>query len=83
MSNFSVQFCTLVGKTKRTGLIHTLDSIGQVNVTERKNALLNRTRKCILEAIFFRYAKMIPVNITTGFYVANVVARYWDQVLTH
>ncbi len=36
---------------------HTLDSIGQLNVTKRKNALLNRTRKCILEAYFFQVCK--------------------------
>jgi hypothetical protein len=32
--------------------------------------------------LFFRYSEYIPVNFTTAFYVANVVARYWDQFIS-
>ncbi len=30
----------------------------------------------------FRFSKVIPVTFMTGFYVANVVSRYWDQFLS-
>jgi hypothetical protein len=30
----------------------------------------------------FRFSKLIPVTFMTGFYVANVVSRYWDQFLS-
>ena len=36
---------------------------------------------CFLIKIF-RYSEKIPVNFTTAFYVANVVARYWDQFIS-
>jgi hypothetical protein len=31
---------------------------------------------------FSRFSKVIPVTFMTGFYVANVVSRYWDQFLS-
>jgi branched-subunit amino acid transport protein len=30
----------------------------------------------------FRFLKFIPVTFMTGFYVTNVVSRYWDQFLS-
>ena len=30
----------------------------------------------------FRFAGQIPVTFMTGFYVANVVSRYWDQFVS-
>ena len=29
-----------------------------------------------------RFSRYIPVSFTTAFYVANVVARYWDQFIS-
>ena len=31
---------------------------------------------------FSRFSRYIPVSFTTAFYVANVVARYWDQFIS-
>jgi hypothetical protein len=30
----------------------------------------------------FRFSNKIPVTFMTGFYVANVVSRYWDQFVS-
>ena len=30
----------------------------------------------------FRYRSLIPVTFLTGFYVAEVVRRYWDQFMS-
>jgi hypothetical protein len=41
--------------------------------------MIGITSSCILP---FRFSKLIPVTFMTGFYVANVVSRYWDQFLS-
>jgi hypothetical protein len=36
----------------------------------------------VIMPLSFRFSKLIPVTFMTGFYVANVVSRYWDQFLS-
>jgi hypothetical protein len=38
--------------------------------------------KSFYKLYFDRFASKIPVTFMTGFYVANVVSRYWDQFVS-
>ena len=32
--------------------------------------------------IIFRYKQLVPITFLTGFYVSEVVRRYWDQFMS-
>jgi hypothetical protein len=36
----------------------------------------------ITKLFFSRFSNQIPVTFMTGFYVANVVTRYWNQFVS-
>jgi hypothetical protein len=44
--------------------------------TEIVTLLLNKIFKT------FRFSSKIPITFMVGFYVANVVSRYWDQFIS-
>ncbi len=39
----------------------------------------NQRKSYLSELLFSRFSDKIPVTFMTGFYFANVYARYWDQ----
>ena len=32
--------------------------------------------------IIYRYKQLVPITFLTGFYVSEVVRRYWDQFMS-